>query len=706
MPPFPSLRLQSIQRQITTLGLALTALVLAGFALGMVLHEAANRRHALEASMSTEAEIIGANSAAAIAFGNEEEANEILASLAASADVLQAYVFMPDGRTLGRYTPLPEGETDCHALRPDTPPGWDLRWCGASVVRPILLHGRQVGTMAMEMGLGSTYRDLAGTIAASLALAGLAFGLSIPLWRRVATRLAEPLTHLVALTERVSQEQDFGLRARVSGSREVDALALAFNQMMCQLEQRDERLNHELHQRRQAEVRLNDLAYFDPVTGLHNRHYFRERIDAAVARAGREHGRCALIYIDLDGFKQVNDTLGHDGGDELLREVGRRLNETLRRSDGVCRLGGDEFAVIIDDDIQEHQVGAIAAKLVEVLAAPYRLGDRGAPAVTASIGACLYPEEADDRDSLMRHADTAMYRAKERGKNRYCLYRAGGIEPPSRHQQLEQALEGALARGELHLVYQPQVMLPPPGAEPGATPAVLGFEALLRWQHPALGAVGPCEFIPLAEASGAIEPIGEWVLREACERLKQWRLVHPALQMSVNLSARQLAGEETIERLARVLADSGLAPGAMELELTESLMVDRSERMIGRLSRLRSAGFGLAIDDFGTGYSSLAYLDSFPITTLKIDRAFVRKLGTPAAHGDAIARAIVAIGAALGADVIAEGIETPAQAQALRALGCRRGQGYLYAAPLSENDALALLRTQPAVASSPAVSVV
>ena len=702
MPAFLTLRRQSIQRQITTLGLALTALVLAGFALGMVLHEAANRRHALEASMTTEAEIIGANSAAAIAFGNEEEANEILASLAASPDVLQAYIFLANGHTLGRYTPPSADEGECHALRPDTPPGWDLRWCGASVVRPILLHGKAVGTMAMEMGLRATYRALAGTIGASLALAALAFGLSIPLWRRVATRVAEPLTQLVELAGRVSQEQDFGLRAGVSGSREVDALAHAFNQMMSQLEQRDDRLNHELHQRRQAEVRLNDLAYFDPVTGLHNRHYFRERIDAAVARAGREHGRCALIYIDLDGFKQVNDTLGHDRGDELLREVGRRLTETLRRSDGVCRLGGDEFAVIIDDDSQEHQVGAVAGKLVEVLAAPYRLGDRGAPAVSASIGACLYPDEADDRDSLMRHADSAMYRAKERGKNRYSLYHAGGAEPPSRHHQLEEALEGALARGELHLVYQPQVLLPAAGAEPGATPPLVGFEALLRWRHPALGAIGPAEFIPLAEASGAIEPIGEWVLREACARLKQWRAVQPSLQISVNLSARQIDSDEAIERLAKVLSASGLPPGAVELELTESLMVDRSERMIGRLARLRAAGFGLAIDDFGTGYSSLAYLDSFPITTLKIDRAFVRKLGTAAAHGDAIARAIVAIGAALSADVIAEGIETPAQAQALRALGCRRGQGYLYSAPLAENGALAMLRAQPASAPNPA----
>lgn len=727
-PRFTQLRQRSIQRQITTLGLALTALVLAGFALGMMLHEAANRRQALEASMTTEAEIIGSNSAAAVTFGNDEEANEILASLAASPDVQQARIFMPDGRPLGRYT-AENAAAECHVLRPEgSGRSWDLRWCGAALYRPILLHGKVVGTVAMEVGLSSTYRALAGTIVVSLALAALAFVLSIPLWRRVAARVAEPLTRLVELTERVSHEQDFRLRATASGSREVDALASGFNQMMSQLQQRDERLNHELHQRRQAEVRLNDLAYFDPVTGLHNRHYFLERIDSAVARAGREQGRCALIYIDLDGFKQVNDTLGHDRGDELLREVGRRLTETLRRSDGVCRLGGDEFAVIIDDDSAIGQVEKVAAKLVEVLAAPYRLSDQRSAQVSASIGACLFPDDADDRDSMMRHADSAMYRAKERGKNRYWLYHAGGSEPPSRRQQLEQALDEALERNELNLVYQPQVLMPSADHEDGNAPVVFGFEALLRWRHASLGLISPVEFIPLAEASGAIESIGEWVLQEACSRLVQWRKIHPQLQMSVNLSARQLASDEVIDRLIDVLVASGLPAGAVELELTESLLVDRTELMLGRLGRLRAAGFGLAIDDFGTGYSSLAYLDSFPITTLKIDRAFVRNLGAPraglapnpppegvkglgsgpssletgAARGDAIARAIVAIGAAIGADVIAEGIETAAQAQALHQLGCRRGQGYLYAAPLGENGAFELLRALPADVELPA----
>lgn len=700
MAGFSSLQRSSIRRQIMTLGLALTALVLCTFALGMVLNEAANRRQAFEASMTTDAEIIGRNSAAAISFHNEDEANEILASLAASRDVVQARIFLPDGRTLGQYA-RPSSESACHTLSPTAGIGWTLRWCGAALYRPILLHGKAVGMVAMEVGLRSTYRAMASTIGVSVALAALAFGLSIPLWRRVAQRVAEPLTRLVDLTQRVRREHDFGLRADVSGNREVDALADGFNQMMSQLQQRDERLNQELHQRRQAELRLNDLAYFDSVTGLHNRHYFRERIDHVVNRSAQEHSRCALIYIDLDGFKQVNDTLGHDRGDELLRDVARRLTDTLRRTDGVCRLGGDEFAVIIDGNPQAPEVEAIAATLVEVLARPYRLGDRGAPVVSASIGACLYPDDAADRDSLMRHADSAMYRAKERGKNRHCLYHIGGQEPPSRQQQIEQALEGALSRGELQLVYQPQVALSADDSHGATVPAVLGFEALLRWQHPVHGLIRPAEFIALAEASGAIEPIGEWVLQQACATLRQWRTEQPQLQMSVNLSARQLASDEAIRQLSQVLAASGLPAGSVELELTESLLVDRSALMLGRLGRLRAAGFGLAVDDFGTGYSSLAYLDSFPITTLKIDRAFVHKLGH-ASHGDAIARAIVAIGAALGAEVIAEGIERPAQAHALYAMGCRRGQGHLYAAPLVEADASALLRRPLVLKAQPA----
>ena len=422
IPPEPARRSRSIRHQITARGLALTALVLVAFAMVGVLRDADERRRALQADTQVSARIVGANSAAALAFGDETAANEILASLAAWPDVQQATLYLPDGRVLGRYERT-ERSAPCHALDAGGS-GWHLRWCGAALYEPTRWHGKHVGTLALEVGLGSAYRALAGTVAFSAAVAALAFGLSIPLWRRLAARLAVPLTELVAVAERVGREKDFALRSCAAGMAEVETLAHSFNGMMAQLQQHDLRLHDELAQRRQAERRLNGLAYVDNVTGLHNRHYFDERIDEAVAGAAAGRGSCALIYIDLDGFKQVNDTLGHDSGDALLREVGQRLTETLRRSDGVCRLGGDEFAVIADDNVGPAEIEAIAGKLVDAVAVPYWLDGHEAR-VSASIGACLYPAHAADRDALVRNADAAMYRAKPQGKNRYCLFGAG-----------------------------------------------------------------------------------------------------------------------------------------------------------------------------------------------------------------------------------------------------------------------------------------
>ncbi|WP_374673266.1 putative bifunctional diguanylate cyclase/phosphodiesterase [Ideonella sp.] len=683
-PSLPSWSSQTIQRQITTVGLSVTALTLALSTAGMLVHEVLARRHALERSMTKDAEIVGASTAAAIAFGVSTEANHMLRALAAAPEVTEARVFLHDGSTFARYARQPAG-AGCflHAQGP----AWQWDGCGGAVVRaPVVLNGAALGTLAIVVERDPTYRALAGAIATSLLMAITSFVLSMPLWRRTARRISGPVTQLAEISERVSLEHDFRVRAPAQGSQEVSALGRSFNRMMGELQQRDDRLHQELLQRREAERRLNDLAYFDSVTGLHNRHYFRERIGAAVARARREAGRCALLYIDLDGFKQVNDALGHDAGDELLREVGRRLTDTLRRRDGVCRLGGDEFAVILDDDSDLAQVEAVAAKLVRSLALPYPMGDRPVPPVSASIGACSFPTDSDDRDSLMRHADSAMYRAKAGGKNGYCVHRRGQDDTATRAQQLTDALAQAVERSEFHLLYQPQVQL----RTGGALPAITGFEALLRWTHPVLGAVSPAEFVPLAESSGAIQCIGEWVMREATEQLCRWRERYPALQMSVNLSARQLACAASVDRLCEVFRASGLPAGAVELELTESLLVDRTGPMPERLGRLRAAGLGLAVDDFGTGYSSLAYLDSFPVTMLKIDRAFVCKLNGDS-QSDAIARAIIAIGSALGVEVLAEGIETPVQAQALLRLGCTRGQGFLFSAPVDALAAQALL---------------
>ncbi|OYT88869.1 MAG: hypothetical protein CFE46_00030 [Burkholderiales bacterium PBB6] len=667
-----------INKQITRLGLGLTGLLLGLFALLMVLHEVNNRRTDVEAGLTSLAGMIASGSEAPLMFGNERDAADILAPLRASPDIVQAALFLPDGSALAHYT-QESANTTCHVLQP-VERSMVVSWCGVAIYQPVMRHGERVGLLAMEASLRGAYRAMVGTLAFCGLAAALAFALSVPLWRRVASRLAGPLDELVDITRHVRENEDFSRRSVAGGSAEVQALSAAFNGMLEQLQQRDERLTDELAQRRQAELRLNDLAYLDNVTGLNNRHHFMERIDLALARTQRGLAGSALLYIDLDGFKQINDTMGHDSGDELLRQVGNRLTGALRGTDVICRLGGDEFAVILEHAGSQDQVQVITTKLVDELARPYLL-EGGVGQVSASVGVCLFPAQAQDRETLLKRADAAMYQAKQQGKNCFRVWSPdGAAAPPSRQQLLGEALGQALAAGQLRVVYQPQVTLVGGGC--------MGMEALLRWTHPTLGVVSPAEFIPLAEAQGEIIAIGEWVLRQACAQLSSWRTVQPGLRVSVNLSAVQLADDAALDGLCAVLAASDLPCGAVELELTESLLVDRSEAMLSRMRRLRAAGFGLAIDDFGVGYSSLAYLDSFPITTLKIDRAFVQPL-LQGGHSTAIARAIVAIGVALKVDVVAEGIETPLQADVLRELGCLLGQGYLFAKPLEEAAALA-----------------
>lgn len=409
-----------LQRLVARLGLVVTAAILLLFALLMVLHEANNRRASLESEMRVAAAMIGANSAAAISFGNATEANEILRALSAWPDVQQAQLFLPDGQLFGEYRL--GGGSNCPGLPVERRrrTEWRLDVCGAVIHAPVVLYGQVVGWVGLYVGLGETYRALALTLGFAGVGALLAFLVSVPLWRRVAGRAAKPLTELVAVTERVGREHDFTVRAQATGLQEVEHLAGAFNAMLTELQRHDDAVRRELVERREANERLGGLAYLDAVTGLHNRHYFNERIDGAFERARRGHGSFALASIDLDGFKGVNDRFGHDRGDELLREVGRRLVKVLRRDDCICRLGGDEFAVIVDGDVSLARTEEIAATLVAELSGPYWI-DGFNPNVSASVGVCLYPLHGTERDTLLKQADAAMYRAKQAGKNRYCL---------------------------------------------------------------------------------------------------------------------------------------------------------------------------------------------------------------------------------------------------------------------------------------------
>ncbi|HWP94143.1 MAG TPA: EAL domain-containing protein [Gammaproteobacteria bacterium] len=428
---------------------------------------------------------------------------------------------------------------------------------------------------------------------------------------------------------------------------------------------------------KQYEERLEFLAHHDSLTTLPNRALFQDRFREAINRARRRHGKLGVLFMDLDNFKTINDSLGHTVGDALLKQVAVRIRSVLRESDTIARLGGDEFGVLLDELGETHGAATVAQKLIDVLSQPFVVEGREL-FTTVSIGISCYPQDGHDVLTLLRNADAAMYRAKELGRSNYQYFSEDLNARAYESLVLANSLRHALERGEFTLAYQPVVAL--------RSGRIVGVEALVRWRHPELGIVSPSRFIPIAEETGLIMGIGLWVLREACRQAVAWhRAGFPAVRMAVNLSARQFREPDLRASILDILAETGLPPALLELEITESMMMQAPERTRDILASLHTAGLKLAVDDFGTGYSSLSYLKDFPITRLKVDRSFVS--GVPHDAGDAaITRAVVALAHGLGIDVTAEGIETEEQRFFLAELGCTEGQGYYFSRPADAEE--------------------
>jgi len=428
----------------------------------------------------------------------------------------------------------------------------------------------------------------------------------------------------------------------------------------------------DISERKAAEARIDHLAHHDALTGLFNRYSLENRLAQSLLAARRENQQLAVIFIDLDRFKVINDTLGHHVGDLLLIEVANRLSACVRESDIVARLGGDEFVVTLTSLANDMDAALVAKKIVATLGDTYEIEGKQLH-TTPSVGISLFPANGEDVDTLMKNADTAMYYAKEKGRNNFQFFSPAMTAAATERLELERDLRSALANSEFELHYQPQVC--------ATKNLVRGVEALIRWRHPERGLIPPLKFIPIAEETGVIEAIGTWVLNEACRQMALWREAGFDLKhVAVNVSAHQLRSPDLVSQVQAAITRFGLSPGELELEITESVAMEDPERAIGQLRALRDSGVELAIDDFGTGYSSLAYLKMLPIHTLKLDRAFVRDIETDE-NDAAISAATLALARNLGLRVVAEGVETEAQRDFLSSHACNLLQGYLFGKP-------------------------
>lgn len=492
--------------------------------------------------------------------------------------------------------------------------------------------------------------------------------------------------------------QIFGLikETRLAYDRkvQVENANRALEEANSTLERLNSDLATEVKERERAEGMLKHQAFHDPLTGLPNRALFINRLDYALLR-GQRHNECvAVLFLDLDNFKLVNDSMGHNTGDALLRTVSERLSECVRSSDTVARLGGDEFTVLLEAVVDVEEATIVARRIAAALQSPVVL-DRASLSsggdnrehqlyISASIGIVMQNETHKQAGDLLREADMAMYDAKSRGKSQFSVFTPTMALRVERHLELESDLRDALARGEFRLYYQPIINLP--------TGRIVGVEALLRWMHPTRGCIAPQEFIPVAEQSGLIVQIGEWVLHEACRQMLEWRNSEQGggpgeqeLLISINLSPKQLANPKLLSQVVKVVHEYGITPGSLQLEITESAAMSNIEEAISTLKELRQIGVKVALDDFGKGYSALSYLKLLPVDSLKLDHDFVRGLNDNP-EDNAIVEATVGMARALGLSVTAEGIETSEQLTILQNMGCRQGQGYYFAKPMPAQE--------------------
>ncbi len=672
-----SIRTKLLTINLVTMGAVLLIVIGALLGNGFV-----SGRTAMLEDLHAQASMIAANSTAAVVFNDPRAATEILSALRASPAVKQAALFNEERQYFAGYR-RDSGDADIVSFSPENAKDHAFSAAYLDLYQKVIHDNRWVGTLYLRADLAPLYQRLLWYGMTILVMAALALAVGFALISKLQRTITMPITRLADLSRQISDKRDYSIRTPVESADEIGSLAKSFNDMLAQIQVRDVELKYELAERKRAEERLDHLANYDTVTGLPNRYYFNERLSMALARANKSGEMAALMFLDLDNFKVVNDTLGHHVGDELLQYVAHRLQAALRPNDAICRVGGDEFAVILENITDASQALIVGEKCTQALSG--MIGFSGHDVyVSVSIGVSLYPQDTTDMHDLLKNADTAMYHAKAKGKNTCQFFLPEMKGMAQKRLTVETSLRRAIERNEFQIHYQPLIELP--------ERRLVGVEALIRWMHPDLGVVNPMDFIPLAEETGLIIPIGAWVLRTACAQAKAWNdMGIEPIHMAVNLSGRQFKEDNIVEVIFTALRETGLDPQLLELELTESTLMDSDSATLAKLHELSSAGVKLSVDDFGTGYSSMSTLKNFPISVLKVDRSFVRDL--PKNSDDAaITEAIIAMAKSLKIDVTAEGVETEEQARFLEDKNCNRCQGFYFSHPVPVLEITAMLQ--------------
>ncbi len=591
---------------------------------------------------------------------------------------------VPAGHYLEIVTPV---ATLTSAYGTPTPDAGNATGTAAALNRTLLrtpLGYVRLG-MAFDAQRGLLLEQLRGALAVVAVLLIIAVALTLLFTRR----LVAPMQRLMRAARAVGAGR-LDVRVPVRSSDELGLLTHAFNHMTQRLAQSQAQvanyqrtLEDKVVQRtRELEIATAHafkLAQHDILTGLPNRSLLNQRLKRIIAHAQRDGKHVACLFLDFDHFKRINDTLGHDAGDQLLKAIAQRLEGATRESDTVARLGGDEFVVVLpglDPAQGSFEVLAVIQRIRESLLAPFRVSDQ-TPTLTCSIGVAIHPLDAHDSVTLIKAADTAMYAVKDSGRNAWRFFEAEMNAKVQQRLQLETDMRRALMDDEFFLVYQPQIEM--------RSGRACGVEALLRWRDPERGVISPSEFIPIAEESGMIQALGARVLRDACRQVAQWHRQDLLLRLSVNLSVQQLQHEDWLATVEDALRATGLPSHYLDLEITESVIITHPERAVATLMKLNQMGVSITIDDFGTGYSSLSYLARLPLQGLKVDQRFVHGLGKNA-NDEAITQAIIAMAHSLGLRCIAEGVETAAQSEFLKSHGCEEAQGYLFTRPLPEHE--------------------